>query len=179
VILSGGENIFCSNIVAGNYAGGPLLEFGTGANGNIFYGNVLNQVGAGQAAYQVDSGAAVIPGFNSVLSGTVINNGGFATDMRQNFPVQALTTGATNAIAAANTIAPVAQVTHVTGVATIKTITPPVANSQLSGTNVITLIADSAWLTDQTGNIGSAAFTATVGIAYTFFWDGAKWYRST
>lgn len=71
-------------------------------------------------------------------------------------------------LASAATIAPVSLITHVTGVASIATITPPYAEF----TGVIFLIADGAWTWTAAGNITVAATTvATVGKAYPFLYD--------
>jgi hypothetical protein len=74
-------------------------------------------------------------------------------------------------ITSANTISPVGGIAHVTGTAVLKTITVP-SNFRYG---FIILIADAAFTTDLTGNIGRA-ITATANTAYIFVWDGTKWY---
>jgi hypothetical protein len=77
-------------------------------------------------------------------------------------------------IASASTIAPTAATVHVTGTATIGTITAPA--SCALGCSVY-LIADGAWAVSTAGNI-DVAFTAVTNAAYQFTYDPGttKWY---
>lgn len=80
-------------------------------------------------------------------------------------------------IASANTIAPTAFVTHVTGNTTIKTITLPYAG--FSG--VLCLIPDAAspWATDATGNIALATTGVQFKALYLVYTPSTgKWYPS-
>lgn len=90
-----------------------------------------------------------------------------------------LATEATTAIASATTIAPVNGLQHVSGTATIATITPPSGMTSTAGGvgGSITLIADAAWLITNTGNI-QASFTASINTPYTFWYSpsSSKWY---
>jgi len=76
-------------------------------------------------------------------------------------------------VTSGNTIAVIAGITHITAANLIKTITVP-ANYRYGW---VVLIADAAFTTDLTGNIGRA-ITAVANTAYLFVWDGTKWYPS-
>jgi hypothetical protein len=73
-------------------------------------------------------------------------------------------------IASTTTIAPTSFMQHVSGTTAIKTITAPTGFLGL-----IYLIADGAWTTITTGNIG-LAITAVANQAVPFVYDGATWY---
>ena len=82
------------------------------------------------------------------------------------------------AISSAATIAPAYGVTHITGTASITTITPP-ANC-ITGTSCqITLIPDGIWATNTSGNIALAS-TAVVSRPLILIYDfgASKWYPS-
>lgn len=76
-------------------------------------------------------------------------------------------------LASAGTIAPSTTVTHITGVATISTITPPSGFSGLAW-----LIADGAFSLTTGGNIALARGPYTVGQVVTLIYDPATalWY---
>lgn len=80
-------------------------------------------------------------------------------------------------IASASTIAPVAYITHITGVVTVQTITPPAGFSTRGGQLV--LIPDAIWATNTSGNIALAT-TAVVSKALTMTYDPgtSKFYPS-
>lgn len=98
---------------------------------------------------------------------TTAATGNYIVDKRTSF--ESLDKGAN--ITSANTITPISNVFHVTAANLIKTITVP-SNFRFG---VIWIIADAAFTTDLTGNIGRA-ITATANTAYAFVWDGSKWY---
>lgn len=82
------------------------------------------------------------------------------------------------AIASANTIAPIDPITHITGTATIATITIPTGCNFSSGYGcTITLISDGGFAISTGGNI-AAAETTTAGHSYRFTYDQATihWY---
>ena len=81
----------------------------------------------------------------------------------------------TNVIASAATIAPVGMVTHISGTATISTITPPAAfTSTTSG--CIDFITDAISGFTTGGNITSPAITAVANTPYHACWDGTAWF---
>ncbi len=86
--------------------------------------------------------------------------------------VMAETLGTTVASQAA--IVATGQIFHVSGVATVSTITPPFG----SFTGRITIIPDDGFSWDTAGNIGKAG-TAQVGLAVSFAYDGSKWWPTT
>lgn len=79
-------------------------------------------------------------------------------------------------IASAATIAPTHKMHHVTGTATIKTITPP--HPDFAGP--IVLLADGIWTWDATGNIAYdySDRVVVVGTSYYFYYDRSlnKWF---
>jgi len=76
-------------------------------------------------------------------------------------------------VTAANTITPTGAIFHVTGATVIKIINLP----YVGFTGFITLIPDSAFTTDATGNIALAS-TGVINKAMTMTYDGTKWYPS-
>jgi hypothetical protein len=82
-------------------------------------------------------------------------------------------------IASASTIAPVKPITHITGTATISTITAPTAFTGSNRGGCLTLIPDGLWSTGTSGNIAIAT-TAVVSKALTMCYDdgASKWYPS-
>lgn len=80
-------------------------------------------------------------------------------------------------ISSASTIAPVTPIVHVSGTATITTITPPTGCTTALFSCSITLIADGAWATGTSGNIG-IAITMAAGSDLDLSYDptSLKWY---
>jgi hypothetical protein len=78
-------------------------------------------------------------------------------------------------IASANTIAPTKKITIISGVAVIKTITPPSIMNGFAGQ--ITLIPTGNWTTDTTGNIALAS-AAVTGKAMVMTYAAGAWYPS-
>lgn len=79
--------------------------------------------------------------------------------------------GAGTAIGSASTIAPVAEVTHITGTNAISTILVPYTGYA----GCIRLVADAAWTTTTGGNIATT-MTASAGTLYSACYDGTSWY---
>jgi hypothetical protein len=77
-------------------------------------------------------------------------------------------------IASASAISPVLGIQHVSGSAKITTMHQPDALSPKNG-GCLMLIADGAWSTTTSGNIGNA-ITATPGTLYQACYDGSKFY---
>ena len=96
------------------------------------------------------------------------------------FTIQGLPYGKIGtAIASAATIAPVSQLTHITGTTQITTITPPTGCTTSGFGCLITLMPDGLWSTGTSGNIALAS-TAVVSKALIMTYDPAtsKWYPS-
>lgn len=79
-----------------------------------------------------------------------------------------------SSVASATTIALVAQLTPISGTATIITITPPPNYSSTIG-GCTSLLATGAWSTTTGGNI-AASMTAVSGTPYQACWYGTAWY---
>ena len=117
-------------------------------------------------------------GYNAVGNGTntvTIGNSSVTADFAagiQAHPTQSVVSSAT-------TIAPTAQVFHVSGTTTIQTITAPVACTTTGYACQLTLIPDGIWATNTSGNIALAS-TAVVSKALIMTYDPAttKWYPS-
>lgn len=87
-------------------------------------------------------------------------------------------TAAAAPLASATTIAPTADITHITGTTAINTITPPApATAGGTYTGCIRLIPDGLWTTTTSGNIALAS-TAVVSKELEVCYDGTKWYPS-
>jgi hypothetical protein len=93
-------------------------------------------------------------------------------------PTQPFVSAVGSSIPSASTIAPTAPITPISGTAAIQTITPlsTFSTSGLGGCQVF--IATGAWSTGSSGNIATAAFTATSGNQYTACYNNATalWY---
>lgn len=77
-------------------------------------------------------------------------------------------------VASAATITPTGPVFHITGTAAISTINLP----YVGFTGTLRVIADGAWTTTTSGNIGSQII-AVANQEYAFTYDGTKWYATS
>lgn len=179
-----------------NTTAGQQSAFGASAgladttgNLNVFVGYHAGSVGPTTGAEDVVIGGLAQTGANINLAaqigyGTNNYSDTFQFNARQefddsgNFNVNLVVQSVGTAIASAPTIAPVANITHVTGNAVITTITPPtVTVNGGTFTGCIVLIPDWQWSTGASGNIALAT-EAVIGRALTECYDGTKWYPS-
>lgn len=164
-----------STLVATTAGAGVTLT----SSGGYIIGTVQNGssgtsiVSLAPGGYVPNTAAPSITGgtINSAPIGATIPSTGAFTSLSTTNTI-ASTVG--TAIASAATIAPTAEITHVTGTASITTITIPSGYSAKVG-GCITLVADGAWKTAVGGNI-YVAMTATPGVPYQACYDGSKWY---
>jgi hypothetical protein len=113
------------------------------------------------------------PGGNASFAGSLSATGPIGSNSDVNGYLFASYNG--GSIASASTIAPQGAVEHVTGTATINTITPPTGCGSSYACQFV-LIADGSWNITTAGNVNTA-FTATTGDAYQLTYDGtSKWY---
>lgn len=119
----------------------------------------------GNLFFYDETGAAKIAEYVKASGSWVFSNA-----IRASFLAQVIGTP----IASASTIAPTNGIFHVTGTATISTITPPAPMSSTVG-GCLTLIADAAWATLTGGNI-AAVMTAVANTPYQACYDGSLWY---
>lgn len=148
-------------------AGGYII----GATQNPSSGASVVSLAPGGYVPNVASPSITGGSINNAAIGTVSPSTGAFTSLTTTLPVGG-SVGA--ALVSATTIAPVSQMTHVSGTAAISTIVLPASYSNKVG-GCLTLIADGAWKTITGGNI-STAINATVGMPYQACYDGSKWY---
>lgn len=119
----------------------------------------------GTVAHTADINTAITGGSNAAVFLSLVLAGVRATN------------AAAPTIASAAVIAPTKEISFISGVVTIQTITPPAPIA--SGGGQITLIPTGLWATDATGNIALAS-TAVIDKALILTYDTvtAKWYPS-
>lgn len=113
-------------------------------------------------------------GLLRITDGSQTFDGTTDRDFIGRFRVEAVET-----IASATTIAPVKSLVHITGTATIQTITPPTNLATTGQGGCIRLIPDGLFSTNTSGNIALAS-TAAVSRVLQMCYDNAtsKWYPS-
>jgi hypothetical protein len=192
VDTSGTQNTVCSggnaittgsnDMICGIGAGGTLTTgssntcIGEIACSSLTTGSFNTGIGAGANFGAVTSSSVQLgPGTNSI-TGTIQYASFTFMDQNGNAAAKTLGQRLGAAIASASTIAPTSGITHITGTATISTITIPTV---LYGTfrGCLTLIPDGLWSTTTGGNIAIAS-TAVVGKVLTMCDDGTSWYPS-
>jgi hypothetical protein len=151
------------SLVIGGAGGGASMQI-DGVRMQLGYtsgGNVVVQSGTG---HPLDFGVS-----NATFGSGLVS--GFGTS-----GVQWNATGAS--IAAASTITPTSQISHLSGTIAFSTITPPNGCTTSGQGCTITLICDDACTWDNSGNIKAAPpATAVANIKYVFTWDGSgRWY---
>jgi hypothetical protein len=168
--LTTGSYNFSGGFNAGRYITGGSTG-NTTPTGGIYLGSGTQAYADGQTNETVIGYNAVGNGTNTVTIGNSSVTADFAAGI-QAHPTQSVVSSAT-------TIAPTAQVFHVSGTTTIQTITAPVACTTTGYACQLTLIPDGIWATNTSGNIALAS-TAVVSKALIMTYDPAttKWYPS-
>lgn len=177
--VGGQLNLTTSGCVAIQSSNGILTCIagitGTSANGGTLFAGQLSSGGSlissgGTFAWSNNSK------FYSDTAGLIMAlNGSAKSDLLSKFDV---TTVGSN-ISSADTIAPLARITHITGTTTVNTITAP-TNFAVSGQGgCLTLVPDGVFTTGLTGNIAIIS-TTVVGKQLTMCYDNGttKWYPS-